>query len=347
MNNIDTHKSLSNYSSNQIVQSIDTIFLVCTSKTFKNHINEILEYSSYELITSEDEYSSLIKILEINPSLILLDFETANKDDYKLFKALKGNKSTSSIPIIFIIEKENLIHIPLEIQWQSSDFIIKPLNSNELEFTFNIHLDKENDTFNESTPIDLISTLNLIQIPIFIIRGDKLVYNNISYKKSFFSTKKNFLDIFPTQHHITIRKNVRDLINLNESIINNIEIEVFNSELVPKQQLLTLAKCPNEENKIIGYFFDNNHHFDESTSLMNRGGVQYCNSPYNSIKFSKREKEVLQLASKGYNSKEIASSLFISDRTVEKHRASLMNKLGAKNFIQVIVYSIKYQLIDV
>lgn len=46
---------------------------------------------------------------------------------------------------------------------------------------------------------------------------------------------------------------------------------------------------------------------------------------------SKREKEVLALVSNGDTSKVIASKLFISARTVDKHIEHAKNKLGAKN----------------
>ncbi len=51
---------------------------------------------------------------------------------------------------------------------------------------------------------------------------------------------------------------------------------------------------------------------------------------------SPREKEVLFLLSNGYVTREIASSLFISDHTVNDHRKALMSKLGARNVAQMI-----------
>jgi DNA-binding NarL/FixJ family response regulator len=38
--------------------------------------------------------------------------------------------------------------------------------------------------------------------------------------------------------------------------------------------------------------------------------------------------------------------MFISSRTVEKHRANLMTKINAKNIIEVIIYAVKNKLID-
>lgn len=63
--------------------------------------------------------------------------------------------------------------------------------------------------------------------------------------------------------------------------------------------------------------------------------------------FSEREVEILTLVCKGLSTKEIADKLYISSRTVEKHRANVMTKIGAKNIIEVIIYGLKHQLIDI
>jgi PAS domain S-box-containing protein len=64
------------------------------------------------------------------------------------------------------------------------------------------------------------------------------------------------------------------------------------------------------------------------------------------ISFSERELEVLSHVCLGLSTKEIADKLFISSRTVEKHRANLMTKINAKNIIEVIIYAVKHKLID-
>ncbi|MBQ6111924.1 MAG: response regulator transcription factor, partial [Synergistaceae bacterium] len=46
---------------------------------------------------------------------------------------------------------------------------------------------------------------------------------------------------------------------------------------------------------------------------------------------SVREREVLLLAAKGLSSKEVAKRLFISERTVQTHLASIYDKLGSRN----------------
>lgn len=57
---------------------------------------------------------------------------------------------------------------------------------------------------------------------------------------------------------------------------------------------------------------------------------------------SAREREVLLLAAKGLSGKEIASQLFISERTVQTHLASIYDKLGARNKTESMLLALKY-----
>ena len=53
-----------------------------------------------------------------------------------------------------------------------------------------------------------------------------------------------------------------------------------------------------------------------------------------------REKEVMQLVSQGFSSKEIAGKLFISRHTVESHRKHILHKLSVKNAPQMVHQSV-------
>jgi DNA-binding NarL/FixJ family response regulator len=54
-----------------------------------------------------------------------------------------------------------------------------------------------------------------------------------------------------------------------------------------------------------------------------------------------REKEVLKLIAEGKSSKEIGNLLFISARTVERHRANIMDKLNLKKTADLVKYAIQ------
>lgn len=61
---------------------------------------------------------------------------------------------------------------------------------------------------------------------------------------------------------------------------------------------------------------------------------------------TKREKEVVILIAEGLSSKEIAERLFISVKTVETHRANIMEKLGLKSIAEVVRYAARNGLIQ-
>ncbi len=60
-----------------------------------------------------------------------------------------------------------------------------------------------------------------------------------------------------------------------------------------------------------------------------------------------REKEVLQLVSRGATNKEIASRLFIAENTVKNHLRNILAKLHLQNRVQAAAYALREGLIGV
>ena len=61
---------------------------------------------------------------------------------------------------------------------------------------------------------------------------------------------------------------------------------------------------------------------------------------------SEREMEVLPLICQGLSNQEIADKLFISKRTVDNHRANIIEKSGCKNTAGMVVWAIKNGLVE-
>lgn len=58
-----------------------------------------------------------------------------------------------------------------------------------------------------------------------------------------------------------------------------------------------------------------------------------------------REMEVLQAIAKGFNTREIADLLHVSNNTIETHRKSLMSKLEARNAVDLVLKAINLEII--
>lgn len=101
----------------------------------------------------------------------------------------------------------------------------------------------------------------------------------------------------------------------------------------------------------------------EAVRVVSRGGM-YLSAPISSIvsesapyvqfggadrpldTLSPREKEILQLIAEEHTSANIAKVLFISEKTVEKHRSSLMEKLKIHNLAGLVRFAVKEGLVD-
>ena len=64
------------------------------------------------------------------------------------------------------------------------------------------------------------------------------------------------------------------------------------------------------------------------------------------VKFSTRERQVLELICQELTTQEVANKLCLSSRTIEGYRISLMNKTGSRNAAGLILFAIRHKLID-
>jgi DNA-binding NarL/FixJ family response regulator len=72
--------------------------------------------------------------------------------------------------------------------------------------------------------------------------------------------------------------------------------------------------------------------------LLERGGTESALTP--------REEEILKLVAEGHSSQTIAGMLFISVKTVERHRANIGDKLGIRDRVGLTRYAIRHGLAE-
>ena len=75
--------------------------------------------------------------------------------------------------------------------------------------------------------------------------------------------------------------------------------------------------------------------------------MQSSSGPGLMDRLSSREREVMQLIAEGHTNAKIGEILNLSEKTIEKHRASLIAKLDIQNLADLIRMAIKHGLISV
>jgi len=80
------------------------------------------------------------------------------------------------------------------------------------------------------------------------------------------------------------------------------------------------------------------------TDYVNRADKNESKKAYSNL--TPREQEVLTLIAEGYSNAEIANDLYISIKTVDRHRENIMRKLNMHSRIDLVKYAIRTGLID-
>ena len=96
-----------------------------------------------------------------------------------------------------------------------------------------------------------------------------------------------------------------------------------------------------------GYFMDTSvsRQVVKKLAGLAEEGPKFTDSAYNSL--TPREQEIMVLVAEGLSTHDIAERLFISSKTVENHRASIMHKLDVHNTIELVRYATRLGIIDV
>jgi len=111
------------------------------------------------------------------------------------------------------------------------------------------------------------------------------------------------------------------------------------SSFLPKNSSKEILFEAIEQVNKHGVFFTNKDQELILKFLQNKKS-QYKEDPV----FSTREIEVIKLICEEHTNQEIAEKLFLSKRTVETHRQRILEKIGAKNTVGLVVFAIINQI---
>lgn len=160
------------------------------------------------------------------------------------------------------------------------------------------------------------------------------------------------------------------LMDINMPKMNGIDASIEAMRFNPKLKIIVLSMHGEEEyyDKMVDAgvkgFLLKNSDVDELSSALQTvasGGSYFSQellvgilnkrkekkNPSEIVNFTDREQEILQLICKGYNNNKIAETLFISIRTVERHRANLLSKTNCTNSISMVMFAVRNNIIEI
>ena len=106
---------------------------------------------------------------------------------------------------------------------------------------------------------------------------------------------------------------------------------------------------PEEIKKAIHSVFVNDYYFNQIVSNTMLKKITLKNGSTitkNTLKLNERETEILKLICQELTTTEIAAKIFLSPRTIEGIRTSLIEKIGVRNTAGLVIYAIKNGIIN-
>lgn len=199
-----------------------------------------------------------------------------------------------------------------------------------------------------------------------IFRGGlKLLINRLKYGKvtAEATNGKEFLDL--------LELNMPDIVlmDIEMPVMNGIEATKKALERYPDLKIVALTMFNDEEYVesmleagVKGFLLKsiNKESLDKALQSVMAGNNYYSEELFKyftkkithsdkqdtpEIKLTQREIEIVQLSLEGFNNKEIADKLFISERTVVGHKSNLLSKTGCKSTVHLLAYVIKNKLV--
>jgi len=306
----------------------------------KNTANFLIE-EGFEVYTASDGIQGIQVALDVIPDLIISDINMPKKDGYEVCKTLQSVPATSTIPFIFLTAKTQKDDLRLGMQSGADDYLTKPFDYSELLKSVKLRLEKHERILKQSDE-RFYSLIDNPMVGVFIYMENKFLYSNsiiseiTGYSKDELKLM-SFEDLVYTENNDDALEKIQRCIKGIQGSVHT-ELKIFK-----KDQTLTLID-------VFGTLIK----FRKKDCLMGNilevlTGKKTENAAIYNIgksKLSQREIEVLQFICQGFSSVEISEKIFLSQNTIETHRANLISKTGSKNTADLVMFAIRNGLVE-
>lgn len=119
------------------------ILIIDDEDSQRQLMEDILIIHGYDTVSTDSGKKGVSLANEILPDLVICDVMMPGFDGYKVLSELQKNKSTSSIPFIFITAKSERSEIRKGMESGADDYIVKPFKDTELVNAVSARLKKK------------------------------------------------------------------------------------------------------------------------------------------------------------------------------------------------------------
>lgn len=306
----------------------------------------------FEVNVANSLHTGYNAALNLLPDIILVDY--ASYRSGRNFKNISNFKSTHFLNKAWlVVYADESLKMEVESRFRRvvDEFVysssIKALCGKIIKLVF------ANSSLSNFWKDSFMGLFNLIAKPVVLLQQDEVIAMNDSFKQHF-KTEKNLdlklTDLVQCENKVKVKNSLR-----NFARGKHMKATTKTTLLLKNNKLRNAKVSFSKLNKNHGNNFIMIIDFHENGTLVNpkvgtnSETVEACfeeNSSLPDFCFTKREKEIIELLIKGYKTKEISEALFISPKTIEKHRSNIIKRTNSETILESIIYAINHKLID-
>ncbi len=315
---------------------MNKIYIIEKNKIESEKINKFLEEIGYETFVSNTAGDAIQTILKNPPDIIICDISILDFNCFEFYNILQRIDYTSIIPFIISAEKAKQEEIVEALQLGMDGVLYKPLNYSYLESLVRKKINRVN-TIKSHYKNKYSFLIENPFIGVFMTNEYKFKYVNDKLTEITGYNEDTLLNmkLFDIVYDDDIIKLTTDINSCIKTMIQNINLLiriVTKSKKIVHVHLYGIVKNSNTDIEITGNILT-------CKRVADNNFIDRYNPP---VALTKREKEILDLICHGYTNAEIADMLYISERTVQGHRAHLMDKTENRNTAELINFAIKH-----
>jgi len=352
---------------------------VALAGTIKNY----LTIKGFEVVYADNGALGIQYAFSKTPRAIICDINIPVVDGYQVFKILSESPATYAVPFIFLTAKTSPSEIRMGMQLGVDDYLTKPFELNDLLNALNTRIQKREKLLqaNEDKFMSLVNNsphaVFICQDNHFIVVNRKLSdltgYPQVELEKTGLAHLADDADhtqlaLRMQQCMVNHEKEFSMEFSLRNKWNKRIQVKLVGgfSCFKGKDCLVgTLINLSSSQYALSDIALNSNdleelgkaiELFSADYNIISKGLVEKLSqifrkeedspeSPSSRVELSSREKDVLKEICTGKSTHEIAESLFISERTVEKHRAAIVQKTNSKNMIEAVIFAIRNRLV--
>ena len=108
------------------------ILIVDDSMTIRRTAETLLKREGYDVVTAEDGFEALSRIVDERPDLIFMDIMMPRLDGYQACAVIKNNSEFCSTPVIMLSSKDSIFDRARGSLVGSEQYVTKPFTREEL-----------------------------------------------------------------------------------------------------------------------------------------------------------------------------------------------------------------------